>query len=136
MIRCRLAVCGEVAVLDKGTSNASVVNILQHMQVEGFPIVFPRLGCVFLLERDEGDPNIPDTSVRITIDDDEIHTFPVPFDFQDKPRSTNIVRILGTVFPRPGIAAVRLLHEGEEIGRWEFSIQKSSVEPDVEVEQG
>ena len=136
MIVCKLAVCGETAVLDKESNNASIVNILLHMQVQGFPIIIQKFGCVFMLERDEGDPETPDTSLRITIDDNELHTVPLAIDFQDKTHSTTIVKLHGVVFPRPGIAAVRLLLKGEEIGRWEFEFRQIHSEPKLEVEQG
>ena len=135
MIRCKLVVCGEVALLDKSTNNSSVVNILQQMTVGGFPFIVQKLGCLFMLERDEEDPATPNTSIQITINDDELNTIPFAIDFEDKLRATAIVRIQGVVLPRPGTAAVRLLLEGEEAGRWEFEIRQIN-EPEVEVEQG
>ena len=136
MIVCKLAVCGETVVLDKESNNASVINILLHMQAQDFPVIIQKFGCVFILGRDEGDPETPDTSLCITIDDDELHTVPLAIDFQDKPTSTILVKLHGVVFPRPGIATVRILLKGEEIGRWEFKIGQIHSEPKVEVEQG
>lgn len=135
MIRCKLVVCGEVALLDSSTNNPSVVNILQQMTVQGFPFIVQKLGCLFMLERDEEDPATPNTSIQITINDDELNTIPFAIDFEDKLRATAVVRIQGVVLPRPGTGAVRLLLEGKEAGRWEFEIRQIN-EPEVEVEQG
>ena len=50
-----MAVCGDRVIQDAVLGNASIIHIIDRIAAEGFPVLVPRLACLFLLARDDRD---------------------------------------------------------------------------------
>lgn len=135
MITCKLAVCAESVVRDAETNAVSVFNIVEAAQGKGFPLVVPRLSCLFILTREDSDPTDYSGSMRIAAGTREIAQYPISVNFQDSCLNRSIVVIEGLVVPGPGPVQVSLWLRDEEKGMWQFEVKKVGG-PEVEMTQG
>src|SRR5215216_1444185 len=97
MIRSTLAVCAESIVRDSETNNISVFNIIEELRAPGFPIVFPKLSTLFVLERDKEDPSHVEGTVIIRLDEKELAQAAINGDFENTLRTRIILTAQGVV---------------------------------------
>jgi len=102
MIRGRLCIIAENVVRDAETNNISVINIIEELHAQGFPLFAPKVVFFVLWERELTDPPIYHSEVIVTINEQRLHTGPVEIDFREGRRHRSIITILGLVIPQPG----------------------------------
>lgn len=133
MANFKLCVCAESAVRDAESDSISVFNIIEGYSSDDFPVVIPKLSCVFMVEREDGDPNHLDCSLVFSIDDEEINRSPTSIDFQGKEVARLVAQVRGAMIPRPGTFKACLRMEDGTEGAWTMDVEKTQTE--VEVEQ-
>src|SRR5262245_47594205 len=104
MIRCRLAVCAESVVRDVETNLISVFNIYEQVRSQVFPILMPKLNCLFILTRDVGDVQTVTGAVQFTVGGEEVLRTPLTVDFQDKFLTRQTIVVQGFPIPAPATA--------------------------------
>lgn len=131
-MRCLLAVCADSAVVDQSNNRLSLFNIIDDLSIQQFPALFTRLTPVFLVEREEGDPELFNAAIVITQGANELGRIPVDANFSGRPRLRLLPQIQGLVVPVPGEIRVTLRQGEIELGHWAFSItQVLAAEPEV-----
>jgi len=124
VIRALLSVCGQDVLLDSQSNRASIISIAESFDVPILPGIFGSVGALFILARDEGDPESPQMVVRVGLVGRPPQELPVAIDFQHKMTVRVIVRMSGLLVPAPGVLRVALAHvgEGEAIGHWDMAV--------------
>jgi hypothetical protein len=109
MITCKLALCSQMALLDRQSNNVSMINIMDEINVP-VPAVLSTLSAVFILKRDSTDPETPpaDLSVGMVGQVGQAQRFPVNIDFQGKLSSYTVIQMAGVPIPLPGTLRAEL----------------------------
>jgi len=116
---------------DAVTNNMSLVGILDYVNTFGFPTLLAKLGCLFVLERDEADPAQYQGEVTITLGERELGRSPVAADFQDQVTTRVVVNLQGLMLPEPGALRFRLDVDGRELGSWSIMVRQVEGAPAV-----
>lgn len=120
MISCALAVCAETVVIDRLSNSISVINILEAISVESFPIVLPRVFCLFELTRDNEDPLQLPGLVTFRLGETELVRAPYEVDFQGTLRTRSVMNIQGLVISGPGLLRASVDVNGSVLGHWDM----------------
>ena len=125
MLRCKLAVCGDRVIQDAVLGNASIIHIIDRIAAEGFPVLVPRLACLFLLARDDRDEaSYADGEVNIFLGEERIVGGPTPVDFQSGYLHRQVVTIEGLIVPKPGTLRAVVSVGGAELGSFDIPVLK------------
>jgi len=117
-MKTRLFVVSEAAVIDRKTNNLSVFNILEHLSVQGFPLVIPRLFIVASLDRGEKDENTTQLTLQVKQNHTTVFNQTLEFDFQDKETTRNLIELLGFTVTEPGFLLFRLNRNGRKFAEY------------------
>jgi len=121
MIRCLVALCAESIIRDAATNQVSAVNILDEINAQAFPILLPKLSCVFLFDRNVAeDPNEADAAVTFALPNLQLYQGQLQLDFQGKQRLRSILILQGFVVPTPGLIRVTVSRGGNVLASWEI----------------
>ena len=125
MISCILSVCSEALIIDHITNSVSLINVLEQIRVDSFPIVLPKLFCLFEFLRGEGDPEKPPGLVTLKLGNLELFRAPCDVDFQQQSRTRTIINIQSVVIPGPGVLRVSIDIDGITKGNWDIDCEGS-----------
>lgn len=135
MYICKFAVCGESVVRDTETNTVSIFNIIEEIRSPGFPAVVHRVSCIFFLVREEGDQHQVETTVKASLEAQELTQFPVNVDFGEKVINRVVVVISPMVVPGPGNLRISIEIGDQELGGWDISVRQIGG-PQIQVDQG
>lgn len=133
MIRAKLLLCAEGVVVDQRSNNASAFNILEQLNFDSLPVVFPKMVILSLLERDEGDPNKWNGEIRITLAGSDIVKQPLKLDFAGLHRVRNTLTLGGLPITQPGTMEICLYEKGKKVLSYTIQVlgpKKPSVKTD------
>jgi hypothetical protein len=126
MIRCVLAVAAESILVDSATNNVSAVNILEELKAPNFPRAAPKIMVLFLLERDDTDPEQLDgCTLVINLAGQELFSGPMEVNFQGKPRLRLMTGFVGLSVIGPGQLVFALRQGNTELGRWQLQVRQT-----------
>jgi len=112
MIYRSLSVC-ENAILDARTNNISLINIIEEIQIMGFPTLLPHLSIVAQLQKepiDNGDQFV--FEIRIRINQRQLFAQPVTTNFMGRPKNRLILDMNGVPITESGSLIVELVRDG------------------------
>lgn len=122
MIRCLLAVSAESVIRDAETNMVSAVNIFDEINSQSFPLLMPKLSCLFLFGREEDDAGESDATVSFTHPNGQLFQTLLPLDFQGKLRLRSMVVLQGFVIPAPGWIRIVVKHGEDVLAVWEMPV--------------
>ncbi len=128
MIKCKLALCADRVIRDADTETISAVAIFEAITIQ-FPALLGRLSCLFVLARDEPDPETFDGLFRLNLESNQIFASQVHVDFQGKLRNRVTINILGVPLQTPGTLRAELVRDGSVIAAYEFTVAQGSSPP-------
>lgn len=132
MPKCKVVIVAERAITDEVTRNVTLVDILDVLGAYSFPAPMHRLACLFLFEREKGDPDTIPCRVDISISGDTLLSGPTMIDFQGhQSMNRQILNIDGLVIPRPGTLKFSVFVEATEIGEWTVPVVKPGDGPQM-----
>ncbi len=112
-------------IRDAETNAISLINILEEINGQGFPLLIPQF-CIFLLcEREEDEPVSYNAKLQIYNNEKEMFSMNVIIDFQGKRRTRTNIKFGGLAVMVPGKLLVRFTI-GENVLS-EFVIPASQV---------
>ena len=133
-MKCTFAVCAEGASVDSTSNLLSIFNIIDEINSQTFPVAFPRLVVVFIVERADGDEDRNEAFITFKVNNEEKVRQPVLMDFQDKKRLRLVLQFAGIVFTEPGQVRASLVLGQEELGSWKLDIiLTGGLEPKVAI---
>jgi hypothetical protein len=127
MIQLKLAVCAESVVRDGETNTVSVFNILEEITALSFPAAIPKLSVLFMLERENDDPDRIDCLITFTLGEKELGRAEMEGNFEDKFRNRLMLVVQGVMLPEPGILSVNLTVDGKPMGGWQALVRVGDV---------
>ncbi len=121
MLRCLAMLPCDIAIVDKASNKASLVNVLEEIGSPLFPAGIPHLTVYALLSRTADDPLAYELRLDFRIDGRSFAGFPIQaaFDAQ-KPRLRLMMNFNGFVAPSSGLMEIRLIRGEEPIGSCEI----------------
>ncbi len=132
MIRPKLLLCAEGAVVDKMTNNVSAFNILEQLNFRSLPVIIPRMVILNVLEREKDDPVVWKGKLRIELSGTVLLDQPLEHNFGDLARSRNLLTLGGLPITQPGVLETSLLEGEAKIITYKIDI---TMPPKVEVSQ-
>jgi len=104
----------ENVIKDSDTSNISVINIYEDLTVESFPIIIQRLTIIIFLEKQQDDPDIFNTKLKVTNNQETLLNHEIKVDFRGKNKNRAIIRFGGIMFPNPGFVRFTVYDNDEK----------------------
>lgn len=123
-MKAQFVLCSETAILDQMSGGLSIINLFERLSVVGFPFFLPRMMVSALLARTEEEPSAGQAVLTIHLDDQEVASVAVGFDFQGRLASRALLGVEGFVVPAPGRITVRLESGGDVLGAFVFEAAK------------
>lgn len=118
MITSEYTICAERVIRDAETNSISAIGVLEEINAEAFPVIVPQVGLLFVLIRDQADPNEIETQVSVRIGENVLFNAPFQVRFQGARRTRAIIVLQGLVIPNPGRVAFRLRWNEHTLGEW------------------
>ena len=130
MIDSKFILCAESVIRDAETNNISIINILESISAESYPIMIQRSALYTVLTREEGDDESPDLKFVLYNNDDVIKEHKLRVNFRGKNKTRTIIRLGGLPFDNPGEAHFAVFIDDRELGRYSIEL---NLRDEVEV---
>jgi len=122
MLKSKLLFPAEGISVDQFTNNASAFNIIEQLNFQSLPVVFPKLVVLTLMEREASDPQEFGANLTIVLAGNEIAKIALEFKFQNSLRHRNIVTLGGLPITQPGIMEIFITVNGEKIVSYSIEV--------------
>lgn len=122
MIRTRLFLCAESAVVDSIRNTLSAFHIMEQALAPSFPVVIPRVTVITSLTREPSDPDKLECTLTVRIGERQIYTGPLKLAFLQQMGARAIFEMQGMVVSAPGDLIFRLLDGEKELANWSVSV--------------
>jgi hypothetical protein len=130
MIRCTLAACAQRVIVDAQTNKLSIIDMIEGMQSQTFPMILPSFACVFNFDRD---PAVDEAKLSFEIvahvDESEVFKYPGELNFEDKSFTRTIISFEGFVIPGPGKLGVKIMNGKEKLAETNVQVFKIELPP-------
>jgi hypothetical protein len=121
-MRCLLSLCAESVVVDQATNRASIFGLVDELSVQQFPTAVLRITPLFLIEREQDEPEQLEVVLVLALAGNEVFRAPLGGNFAGRQRLRLILSIQGLVLPTPGVFRASIWHADHELGGWEFPV--------------
>lgn len=101
-------------ISDRTDNRVSVIDWVDDFTAQGFPIVFPRVAAIWLIEREAGDEEGGTGTLSIFINNVFISSSAVEFNFGGQRRARAVTNIIGLSSIAPGEIEFRFVPPGKE----------------------
>lgn len=111
--------CAKDIIHDTNKNNITAYSLIEDSVGVSFPIFFPSIDLIVILDREESDDNEIDCTLTISHNDSSIidsQKFRV--NFQGQLRTRSIHTINGFTIPSPGTMRFEILHKGKVINAY------------------
>ena len=115
------------ALRDAESNTISVINILEGIQAEGFPVFFGPAAFVVIWSRDASDPPEFQGEFTLDLDGDRIHASTIAISFGTGTRNRTVINIQGVILQKPGSMVFEAHIDGEMKARYEVLVQSTEA---------
>jgi hypothetical protein len=122
MIRVKAMLCAENVIRDTETNQVTIYNVIEQVNVMGFPALLKGMTIFVFLERETEDAQVVDCQVLLKMDDTQLKEIRIQPDFEDKLRNRTFVRIEGMPIHQEGRFSAILLIDGKEKSQYDFPV--------------
>jgi hypothetical protein len=113
MITCKLAACANRIIVDAASNQVSIIDLLDEMASQSFPIVVPSVHCLFLLKREQADASEQVFRLEVRLEENVIFQTPITANFGENLINRSIVGFEGFVIPGIGTLCFELTLGGQ-----------------------
>lgn len=129
-------VCADVVILDQFLQTISIVNLLEAIHPERFPIVIPRVCCLAILAREAADVAESTGRMVIKLGDTELARSPFDIKFKaDQLRTRALVVVQGLLIPGPGTVRATFELNDARLGTWDISFDSAPAQTSLPFQQ-
>lgn len=100
-------VAASTAIADSQTNSLSLIEIVEAFEVPQLPILIPRLAVVWLVARNESEPESAECEVQLILGG-KTTTFPTKIDFKGQLRHRMVLQLQGLVLSEPGQVEIKI----------------------------
>jgi hypothetical protein len=122
-MKLKLLICAENVIIDRTTHKLSLINIIDDLYSEGFPLLFPNFYICVGLTKLDGEPDSCDITANISLDGEELFRSPLEIDFEGGRSARALAQLQSLVISKPGVLEIRVEHAGKEIGCWPLIVE-------------
>ena len=119
MISSRLMFCAKDIIHDVNKNSITAYSLIEDSVGVSFPIFFPSINLIVILDREESDDNEIDCTLNISHNKSSVidsQKFRVNFQGQLRTRSIHVIN--GFTIPSPGTMRFEILHNGKVINAY------------------
>ncbi len=113
MIKTSFAVCGFRVIIDENENRASLIDVMDDIDVQQFPVVLPRLSALWVLTRGRGDPAQVEGVVNVSLSGTQLNSLPLTISFGDHLRARAVIALADVPLDRPGELAFSFQIKGD-----------------------
>ena len=128
MIKCTLALCSQMAIIDAQTGGLTVINVIDDITVPVLPSVIP-LSAVFIFQRDSEDSSSQNVIMTAGMTHLQRQNFPFPLDFSEKLTARSIASMQAVPIPAPGIFRVDVSLNETILAYWDINVKTVVSQP-------
>lgn len=133
-MKVNMLLCAEGVIRDVETNTISVFSILESLNARSFPIAIQRLAILYILERDETEPETVTLQIKLSNNDEQLTENTVESPFSGLLRNRTIINLNGLVITNPGKLIISLVYGEDELAS--YTIAVNSREPATATQQG
>lgn len=124
MIRSKLLLCADRAIRDTDGGNLSIINILDDITAESFPVLIHRFSVInFLIKETAEDPDKPSIRLKVYNNDKIVGDHQLKIDFRGKLKTRSIIQLGGVPLTEPGQAHFIITdNDGNEMDRYTINL--------------
>lgn len=115
MIRSHLLVCCSQFLIDPVDNGAAIVDIFDDGEVSAFPFIYPKFSVLWILGREEGDPEKLTARAELLLNSKVLRTFDFAVDFDGRLRTRAMLSVRGVAIERPGDVVVSCTLNGSDV---------------------
>lgn len=131
MIKSLYSICAQRVIIDSVTNQASIIDILETVSSQGFPVNIQKVSCCFYLQRDKSDPSNINLKLSISLNDEVFFQGPASADFKSGLFNRSIINFENLIVQSDGILKFSLTYNDAEIGSCFCEVKKISVPPPI-----
>lgn len=109
MINSKFIIVGENIIKDAESNNISVINILEDISAESFPILIQKMAILIYFEKESHDDDKPTLVLKVSNNNKILVEHTIKADFRGKNKNRNIIKFGGILFPEPGDAKFEII---------------------------
>jgi hypothetical protein len=130
MIRSQLVFAAENVVRDALSNKVSAFNILDEIVAQKFPLLLVRMAAVLVSRRDNDDPEEHELELRVSLDGEHLHSFPMPISYQGQLTHRALMVFEGFVIPHAGELAFSFRIGEQDLASYHFFAKlQDSIDP-------
>jgi len=134
MISTKFAICSQKAILEKGTNNLSLINIINRLEVVSLPSVMAEFAFALITKRDkDSDPDDVELDLTIQQEDNILLKHKGKITYQGKDLNTLVVTIHGLLIQSPSPIVVTCKKDDSVLSKIEIEVV--IVSPKVEQQE-
>jgi hypothetical protein len=114
----------QLGIIDMHTNSFSAINVAEELNVVGFPVVIPQICISVLVAREATEPDQQEGSLHFRLNNQEIITQSIKFNFQGRLRVRALNVMQGLVIPSPGTLTFSITIGNLEVGSWDTAINQ------------
>jgi hypothetical protein len=123
MLKCTMACAAEIVLEAKDSNNLTLVQVLEAIQAQTFPLVLPKLSAVFYLAKDLTDADTASLKLRASVGPVSIIEQGVDVGFAGRPTTRLVASFVGFPVPQLGTLLFELLNADAVLGAWPIEVQ-------------
>ncbi|MCI0488618.1 MAG: hypothetical protein L0229_18680 [Blastocatellia bacterium] len=122
MIKSKVVICAEKVIRDAETNSVSIINLIEGINAQAFPVLIPGVSVFGLFEKDKDDPTRFKSKLDIVHNKSIIFSTTSTLDFEDKQRTRFIVSISGLIISDPGSLEFIFYRDKGRVGSYQFNV--------------
>lgn len=121
----RYLICARRVVQDSVENDASAIGIVEDFVAQGFPMMLSRLAVLWHVEREDGDADEIQGTLRFAVDGELLQEAPFVGSFQGKHTSRLLLNIAGFTCKKPGLYSLEILINGQRKAESHFRAESA-----------
>lgn len=122
MLRTKMVLLAEAVIRDSQANTVSIINLIEGIGMESFPVLIPKVSVLGLFSRDDGDPSRVKVRFEAVLATTRLFSGEGLLDFEDKPNTRFILNVQGFVLTGPGQLRFSFYQDSKKLGSYEVTV--------------
>lgn len=123
MLTSKFILVAESVIKDSDLNSISILNIIEDIMVESFPIGIQKFAVVIFFDKDVNDPDTSSVTLVVKNNDNTLMNQSLRLDFKGKHRNRTIIRIGALIIPSSGTLSFSIIEGDREVCSYAIPLQ-------------
>jgi hypothetical protein len=128
-MRVDAVLCARGSSIDRDSGALTIFQIIDGLEVSGFPVLLQYVSIIILLEREADEPVQSQCQLQIMQNENLLLNEQVNINFGPALRHRQAINLQNFLIQGPGTVFVKFRHNNEDLGVYRFPVAKSGAAP-------